>query len=218
LPNYIIVGTGDHGKVVLGYLERCGVNKENIAFVDIFKKKDEMKFGCQVIGDIAKGFESPFDFAEVIVAYGGNPYQGNVERQNASNAIHQVPKLNFRFATIIDPSAIVSQDSIIAGNVSVGINSIVGTDAKIHEGVIVNNMVNVEHDVEVKSYSNVSPNVALLGNVTIEERVFIGAGSIIRDEVTIQQDSVIAMGSVVTEDVLTKTLVGGNPAKVIRDL
>ena len=44
----------------------------------------------------------------------------------------------------------------------------------------------------------------------------IGTGAIILSGVTIGNDVVVAAGSVVTKDIPSNTIVGGNPAKVIR--
>lgn len=52
--------------------------------------------------------------------------------------------------------------------------------------------------------------------VTISDDVWIGANAIILPGVTIGKGSVIAGGAVVTKDVMPYTIVGGNPAKVIR--
>jgi acetyltransferase-like isoleucine patch superfamily enzyme len=54
--------------------------------------------------------------------------------------------------------------------------------------------------------------------VIIERKVWIAAGAIIIGGVTVGENSVVAAGSVVTRDVPPNTLVGGNPARVIRSL
>ncbi|MFK7805573.1 MAG: DapH/DapD/GlmU-related protein [Anaerolineae bacterium] len=60
---------------------------------------------------------------------------------------------------------------------------------------------------------------ALTGEaISIENGAWIGAGSIILPGVTIGQGAVIAAGSVVSKDVPANTIVGGVPAKFIRDL
>lgn len=53
--------------------------------------------------------------------------------------------------------------------------------------------------------------------VHIEDKVWIGCNAIILAGVTIGRGSVIAAGSVVTKDVAPGMMVGGNPAKVIRE-
>lgn len=52
--------------------------------------------------------------------------------------------------------------------------------------------------------------------VVIERNVWIAAGAIIIGGVTVGENSVVAAGAVVTKDVPPNTLVGGNPARVIR--
>lgn len=54
--------------------------------------------------------------------------------------------------------------------------------------------------------------------LTIEDDVWIGFNSIILKGVTIGRGAVVAAGSLVIKDVPPFTLVGGNPAKVIRKL
>src|SRR6202453_2862044 len=54
--------------------------------------------------------------------------------------------------------------------------------------------------------------------VVIERNVWIAAGAIIIGGVTVGENSVVAAGSVVTRDIPSNTLVGGNPAKIIRSI
>jgi acetyltransferase-like isoleucine patch superfamily enzyme len=54
--------------------------------------------------------------------------------------------------------------------------------------------------------------------IVIERSVWIAAGATIIGGVTVGENSVVAAGSVVTRDVPPSTLVGGNPARVIRSI
>ena len=54
--------------------------------------------------------------------------------------------------------------------------------------------------------------------ITIEDDVFIGMNCIILKGVTIGARSIIAAGSVVTKNIPSDCIAGGNPAKVIRTL
>src|ERR1700677_1594997 len=54
--------------------------------------------------------------------------------------------------------------------------------------------------------------------IVIERNVWIAAGATIIGGVTVGENSVVAAGSVVTRDVPANTLVGGNPARVIRSI
>ncbi|MGN6692938.1 MAG: sugar O-acetyltransferase [Aquihabitans sp.] len=60
---------------------------------------------------------------------------------------------------------------------------------------------------------------ALVGQpITIERDVWIGAGATVIGGVTVGARSVVAAGSVVTKDVPPDSLVGGNPASLIRSI
>jgi acetyltransferase-like isoleucine patch superfamily enzyme len=54
--------------------------------------------------------------------------------------------------------------------------------------------------------------------ITIEDNVWIAAGVTVLGGVTVGKNSVLAAGSVVTKDVSPNTLVGGNPATIIRSI
>ena len=54
--------------------------------------------------------------------------------------------------------------------------------------------------------------------IVIERNVWIAAGATIIGGVTVGQNAVVAAGSVVTREVAPNTLVGGNPARVIRSI
>lgn len=53
--------------------------------------------------------------------------------------------------------------------------------------------------------------------IIIEDDVWVGHGAIIMQGVTIGCGAIVAAGAVVTKDVPACTIVGGNPAKKIRD-
>ena len=55
-------------------------------------------------------------------------------------------------------------------------------------------------------------------SIIIEDEVWIGGGAIITQGVTVGRGSVIAAGAVVTKDVEPNTIVGGVPAKFIRNV
>ena len=54
--------------------------------------------------------------------------------------------------------------------------------------------------------------------ITIGNNVWIGGGAIICPNVTIGDGAVIAAGAVVVKDVAPNTIVGGNPARVIKNI
>ena len=56
------------------------------------------------------------------------------------------------------------------------------------------------------------------GPVIIEDNVWIGEGVAILPNVIIGENSIIGANAVVTKDIPRNSVVGGNPAKIIRTL
>jgi len=54
------------------------------------------------------------------------------------------------------------------------------------------------------------------GNIIVHDDVWIGANVVICSGISVGQGAVVAAGSVVTKDVPPYSIVGGNPAKIIR--
>lgn len=67
------------------------------------------------------------------------------------------------------------------------------------------------HDASTKAFMNYTK----VGNVTIGNRVFIGAESVVLPGVTIGDDVVIGANSTVTHDIPTNSVAVGSPARVI---
>lgn len=64
-----------------------------------------------------------------------------------------------------------------------------------------------------KDWSNVKR-----GKITVKDKAWIGFNCIVMKGVTIGEGAIVAAGSVVTKDVPDWTIVGGNPAKVIKNI
>ena len=69
------------------------------------------------------------------------------------------------------------------------------------------------HPIDPKNRHSLIP-----GHIHIKKNAWIGAGAIILKGVTIGENAVVASGAVVSKDVPDNTIVGGIPAKVIKNL
>lgn len=86
-------------------------------------------------------------------------------------------------------------------------------------GLLIGNNVSISPDVKIITAQH-SPQSkdfkGIIKSVKVEDYVWIGAGAIILPGVKLGKGSVIAAGSVVTKSVEEYTIVGGNPAKYIK--
>lgn len=78
----------------------------------------------------------------------------------------------------------------------------------------------ITHDMSysmVAKKNNLKNKPPMYGKIFIDNNVFIGADSVILPNINIGSNVIIAAGSVVTKDIESNCIVGGNPAKVIKD-
>ena len=85
-----------------------------------------------------------------------------------------------------------------------------GQGLVIHKDVLIGDNVTVRHNttIGVKNDGGMPP--------VIGDNVNIGANSVIIGSIKIGDNSIIAAGSVVVKDVPKKSVVAGNPARVIK--
>ena len=106
-----------------------------------------------------------------------------------------------RFATLIDPSVIMS------GRVSVGEGSIlcsgsvITVDVKIGSHVIVNLDCTLGHDDIIGNYVTLYPSVNISGMVKIGDCTEVGTGTQIRQGLTIANNIITGAGAVIVKDI-----------------
>lgn len=145
--------------------------------------------------------------------------------------VHGCPSLKKRYGSIsigrrttVWPGvkfAAISKDPAKPAEIRIGAYSSIGDNTQIHccEKVTIGDYVLVSWGVNIleNNYHNSADNAIRTAPITIEDRVWIGCNVIVLSGVTIGTGSIIAAGSVVTKDVPPRSLVAGNPARVIRE-
>lgn len=111
---------------------------------------------------------------------------------------------------------------VIGDNVEIGaLNSIArGTlsDTIIMDDVKTDNLVHIAHNCVVHEDVLITACAELSGGVTLGRRVWVGPNVSMMQKITVGDDALIGLGAVVTKSVRPKTIVAGNPAKVIREI
>jgi acyl-[acyl carrier protein]--UDP-N-acetylglucosamine O-acyltransferase len=91
---------------------------------------------------------------------------------------------------------------------------VLNADARIGRHTILNTGTVVEHDGVVGDAVHLAPRVCLAGHVTVGDRTFVGAGTVVRDEVRIGRDCLVGLGSVVVRDLPDGVRAYGCPAAI----
>ena len=119
-------------------------------------------------------------------------------------------------------TSIAAHCFITGGDIRIGdntaINRFVYLDGRAP--LSIGNNVNISHYVKIQTLTHDPQNcdfVCLVKPVRIDDHVWIGTAAIIMPGVTIGEGAVVAAGSVVTKDVPPYVIVGGNPARYLKD-
>lgn len=116
-----------------------------------------------------------------------------------------------KFATMIHPTASISDYTKIGKGLVMYPYSSIGVNAEIGDYVTI--CGTISHDNIVGDYVTLSGGARVSGCVTIGECAFLGAGSCVVPHVKIKENAFVGAGSVVIRNVKADTKVFGNPAK-----
>lgn len=145
--------------------------------------------------------------------------------QKLANKLGLKKKVSFK--TLGEGSIVKSGSFFGSGEITVGKDVYIGPDAYWygHGGIEIGNNVifgpkttiwTVNHNYDSET-SLPYDEVDYHKKVVIENNVWVGFGTQISPGVIIGEGAVIAMGSVVVKDVPALAVVGGNPAKVLKE-
>jgi sugar O-acyltransferase (sialic acid O-acetyltransferase NeuD family) len=207
----IILGAGGTGGDVLDWfaeLAAQGMGYSPKGFLD----DDEGKWGTElkslpVLGRLGSALKYPT--AKFVDALGS---PSNFTRR--PSLLSAIPE--DRFLTLVHPRAHVSRTAHIGSGCLVYPHVAVSSGVRIgrHVTILANAVVN--HDTVIGDYSIVASAASLSGAVRIGTCCYIGAGSHLIQRVVVGDGSLVGMGSVVIRDVPSRTVVVGNPARVLR--
>ena len=118
------------------------------------------------------------------------------------------------FATInngVGDIIIGDRTRIGLGNTLIGPVTI-GNDIMLAQNVVMSGLNHGYEDITMSIHDQ----KVTTAQITIEDEAWIAANSVIVAGVTVGKHSVVAAGSVVTKDVPPYSIVGGNPAKLLK--
>lgn len=104
-------------------------------------------------------------------------------------------------------------------SIYIGRNCHVGTNVNIGSYVLIASNVSFvggDHDITNVDIKMFNSGRGTQSGIVIEDDVWIGHGAIVMDGIRLRSGSIVAAGAVVTKSFPAYSIIGGNPAKLIR--
>lgn len=202
-----IIGAGGFGREVAWLVER--INEVSPVwnlkgFIDDNKSIWNLKEdGYPVLGgcEYLKNMENVY----VVCAVGS----AKVRKQ----IIDKLADSQIKYATLVDPSAIVSKRVYIGEGSIICAGTIITVDVTIGKHVIINLDCTLGHDDIIEDYVTIYPSVNVSGHVRIGQMSELGTGVQIIQGKNIVSETVIGAGAVVVKDIEERGTYVGVPVR-----
>ncbi|MBI5301502.1 MAG: NeuD/PglB/VioB family sugar acetyltransferase [Chloroflexi bacterium] len=132
------------------------------------------------------------------------------------NFIETMLARDYKFTSVIHPSATISRRSSIAAGCVINAGVVISANTRVQAHVILNRGCLIGHDNLIQPFCTIGPGANLAGGLEIGEGAYIAVGAVIRDHVTIGAGSVVGGGAVVVKSVPPNVLVAGLPAQIMK--
>ncbi len=208
--NLYIIGKGDHAKVIFsevvrikefsfkGFINKISLNDK------IFKLDKNLKYrNIGKISDIKKFISNNY----FVVAIGKN----NLRKKIVLSLEKKYKKI--KWAKVISTKSNIDKTVIIGDGTMIISGTTINIGSKIGRHSIINTSCSIDHDNLIKNYVNCSPGVVSAGNVTINDKVFIGMGTSIKQNTIIDSNTTIGAQSYVNKNCKKNSTYYGIPIK-----
>jgi sugar O-acyltransferase (sialic acid O-acetyltransferase NeuD family) len=205
-PKLIVLGAGDHAKVVIATIE-AEARYKVIGLVDDDESKHETTwYGHQVLG----GSDQLTRLREQGVSRAVVAVGDNIRRAKAAQL---AVKNGFELVTVIHPTAVILKGSVICEGAVILANAYIGADSNIGSSVLLSVGALVAHDCVIGSWCQLCPGARLGGHVRLGDYSLIGMGASVLPGVTIGREAVVGANAAVIGDVPDFVTVVGVPAR-----
>lgn len=211
MKDIVIIGAGGFGrevKTIIDAINKISKTYNFLGFYDDGIEKGQLVNNFPVLGNLTDLNALNSDTA---VALGiGNP-------QTKSKIIDSLTNDSLWFPTLIHPNVVISDDEVRIGRGSIiCAGTIITCNIRIGEFVTLNLLCTVGHDAVIGDYASFMPSVNISGEVHIEEKVYVGTGASIINQLTIGKSTVVGAGAVVSKSLPEYCTAVGIPAKPIK--
>lgn len=204
------LGIGHNTPVLIELAENCGYKVKGL-YHYCEGKTGNIEYGYKVLGTFDDLFNNNLSGLNFLLTMGDNEIRSNLSDKiislggNVPSLIHTSANIS-KFANISETGVYISQFVDVQANTCIKKNSMILTSSIIAHNTNIGENCLISFGVNVGAY------------IDIKNFVFVGIGaSLISQKVAyVGYKSCIGAGAVVTKSVEEKTVVAGNPAKIIK--
>ena len=188
MKRLLIIGAGGHGRSVAEAVLASG---EHIVagFLDDAFPELKWVWDVPVLGKVADLAQWRDEADYAFVAIGNNALRQRV--------VAGLRATGFLLATVLHPRAIVSPTAVIGEGSTIMAGGIIGTEARLGDGVIVNCAAVVDHHCHVGDFGHLGVNSAMAGGSVLGAAAWMQAGSALGYGVEIEAGHVLEPGEAV---------------------
>jgi sugar O-acyltransferase (sialic acid O-acetyltransferase NeuD family) len=184
----LILGAGGHGRAVAEAVA-AGAEYELVGFLDDAFPALTTVWDAPVLGRIGDWRGHVHQADELFVAIGSNRVREAVTRSLVDAGLV--------LATVTHPRAIISPRAIIGPGSAVMAGAIVGTEARLGVGVIVNCAAVVDHHCRVGDFGHLGVGAVMAGGSTLGQSAWVQAGAALGYGVVVADGVTLATGAAV---------------------
>ena len=212
MKDLLILGAGGFSREVAWLIERINSASPRwnlIGFLDDNEKLlNKQLNGYSVVGKIQDA--ARFEGAYIVCAIGA----ADVREKIVGRVKEICP--NIKFATLIDPSAIMSDYVSIGEGTVICAHTIITVNISIGNHVIINLDCTIGHDAVLDDFVTLYPSVNVSGNSRIGKCSEMGTGAQIIQGKRVGEHSIVGAGAVIVKDIPANCTAVGSPAKPIK--
>ncbi len=212
MKDLYIIGAGGFGREVAWLVERINqveATWDIKGFIDDNKAiKGKIEGGYPILGGTDYLLEEKKEIW-VVCAVGSAKIRKSIIEKTQINS-------NIRYATVIDPSVILSHRVEIGEGTIICAGTILTVDITIGKHVIINLDCTLGHDDIIEDFVTIYPSVNISGNVLVETCAELGTGMQVIQGKRIGRESILGAGAVVVKDIPEQCTAVGSPARKIK--
>lgn len=204
METLIIYGCGGHARSVATAVKGTW----NIIFVDHGAREGEKIFGFDVLSDCESISNLEKYFFHVAIGDG----------EKRKKVFEMLKSRKFRLPVLCASSAIIGPETVIGEGSFIAEGVYIGPRVSIGMNNIINTRALIEHDSIVLDHTHISINSSIAGYSRVGSSVMLGAASTVIDNISICDKVTIGAGAVVCHDITDSGVYVGVPAVKIKDI